>query len=164
MTLGTHAVAGALAAQLFPSHPVLGFAAGFVSHFAMDAIPHGHYKLHSKNYKPDDRLGENMTVKSRAFLVDLFHAGIDAGAGIIIALIIFGVISPIQALAGAVGGILPDLLQFVYFKTKFEPFITLQKFHIKMHSKKSLNENLAAAIAVEGSVIIFAVIVGRLFI
>jgi hypothetical protein len=45
MILSTHAIVGGAIASLFPSHPLLVVAAGFVSHFAIDAIPHWDYPL-----------------------------------------------------------------------------------------------------------------------
>src|SRR6516225_11831962 len=43
MILSTHAIVGGTIASLFPSHPALVVAAGFASHFAIDAIPHWDY-------------------------------------------------------------------------------------------------------------------------
>ena len=54
MTLATHAVVGAAAASLIPTHPFLGFIAGFVSHFAIDAIPHWEYSLASAKIDKDN--------------------------------------------------------------------------------------------------------------
>jgi hypothetical protein len=45
MILSTHAIVGGAIASLFPSHLVLVVAAGFASHFAIDAIPHWDYPL-----------------------------------------------------------------------------------------------------------------------
>jgi hypothetical protein len=47
MILSTHAVVGGAIASLVPSDPILAAAAGFASHFAIDAIPHWDYPLRS---------------------------------------------------------------------------------------------------------------------
>jgi hypothetical protein len=164
MTLGTHAVAGALAAQLVPGHPVLGFAVGFCSHFLMDAIPHGHYQLGSKQHNPGGALNEDMNVRSSAFLLDLLKTGTDACAGLIVSLLIFSGSSPWQVFAGAVGGVLPDPLQFVYWKMRnFAPLRSLESFHVWIHAKKRFDGNVFATIAVEGGIVAAVALIGRLF-
>jgi hypothetical protein len=47
MILSTHAVVGGAIASFMPGHPVLAFVIGAASHFAIDAIPHVDYPLHS---------------------------------------------------------------------------------------------------------------------
>lgn len=131
MTLATHAVVGAAAAQLFPSNPALAFLAAFLSHFAMDAIPHWDYKLLSKN-------GEDMVI-GKEFIIDLMRVGFDFLLGITLSFLFFQPEGqPIQwtILIGAVGGVLPDPLQFAYWKFRHEPLLSLQRFHIRAHAKK----------------------------
>ncbi len=133
MILATHALVGAAVAQIFPKYPLLGFVAAFLSHFILDAIPHGEYKLESfvcdKN-SPGDIRRMNM-VLGKKFIRDLLKMAFDCISGFTVALVVFsnsGLALQI-AFIGAVGGVLPDALQFVYFKIKKEPLITLQKFH-----------------------------------
>jgi hypothetical protein len=67
MILSTHAIVGGALASLFPSHPVVIIAAGFASHFAIDAIPHWDYKLRSISVAPGAR---NRLVLDGALLRD----------------------------------------------------------------------------------------------
>jgi hypothetical protein len=129
MMLTTHALAGAAAAALIPAHPVAGFAAGFASHFVLDAIPHWNFKPSSIR-NPDDLDRIDMPF-SRQFWKDVVVIGADGLLGLVLALTFFAhdAVTTAAVLAGAAGGILPDALQFVYFKFKKEPLVSLQKFH-----------------------------------
>ena len=53
MTITTHTAIGA-AIGFSLSHPVLGFAVGMLSHFAVDMIPHGDLKF-SEQFKNKKR-------------------------------------------------------------------------------------------------------------
>ena len=136
MTLTTHALVGAAAASLFPEHPYLAFAAGFASHFAIDALPHWDYGeyLHSFSEKPGEPLSADMRM-GKDFHRDLAIIGADALLGFVLTFVAAWIlnVSPEIALVGAGAGLYPDLLQFVYFKikkTRFEPAMAnLQLFH-----------------------------------
>ena len=160
MTLATHAVIGAAVAQFFPESPILGFFAGFASHFFADAIPHGHYKLRSKRYLPASCLEEDMIVRSKEFRFDITRVGCDFAVGIILSFLIFESSLSIDsfllggAFWGAIGGVLPDPLQFAYWKIRSEPLVSLQKFHIWMHSKTRFDNNHAIAIAIESTIVL----------
>ncbi len=166
MTLATHAIVGAAAAELVPAYPVLGFVVGFASHFVIDAIPHGHYRLHSKTYHPEAKLDEDMKVKSWAFLFDLARTGIDCLTGITLALLFFsrGGADILSPFLGAIGGVLPDALQFVYWKIKSEPLTSLQRFHIWIHAKKYFYHEPVRAIFVEVATGLLAVLAVKLFV
>ena len=136
MTLTTHALVGAAAASLFPEHPYLAFAAGFASHFAIDALPHWDYGeyLRSMQYDPIQHLHTDMRL-GKDFVRDLALIGADALLGFVLTFVAAWLlkISPEIALVGAGAGLYPDLLQFVYFKikkTRFERSMArLQLFH-----------------------------------
>jgi hypothetical protein len=132
MLLTTHAAVGVTAAALFPHQPALGFAAAFVSHFVLDAIPHSDYRILSIRRNSQDPLDEDM-VFGRAFFLDMLRIGSDCCIGIIIA-VSLGVgaygLSITAALIGAIGGIAPDALQFVYWKLRIEPLTSLQRLHV----------------------------------
>ncbi|MFA6354244.1 MAG: hypothetical protein WCX12_00995 [Candidatus Paceibacterota bacterium] len=139
MILATHALVGAAVAQIFPKYPLLGFVAAFLSHFILDAIPHDDYERESfisdKN-SPNDISKMDM-VLGKKFIRDLIKISFDCIFGFAVALTFFsnsGLALQI-AFIGAVGGVLPDALQFVYFKIKKEPLITLQKFHKAIQHK-----------------------------
>jgi hypothetical protein len=161
MTLTTHAIAGAAIAQLFPEHIVLAFCAGFVSHFILDSIPHWDYKIYSANEPKDwnKKLETTISSKGPVFYYDLFRIGSDFWIGILLSLILFSGLqtSPWVTLAGALGAILPDPLQFVYWKLRKGPIVYLQKFHIFMAAKIKLDDKPFIGIPFQIAVIILFV-------
>lgn len=141
MVLATHAVVGGALGSL--TGPLPAFVVGFLSHFILDAIPHWHYSLLSQKKDPDNRLHNDMVI-GRAFFIDLLRIGVDCALGFVVLVIMFppqGIldINFIAVMAGAVGGILPDALQFVYFKFRREPMISLQRFHLWIHATTMLD-------------------------
>lgn len=139
MILATHAVAGAAAAKIFESNPLAAFIVAFLSHFILDAIPHWDYTLLS--YKKSlDPLNGNM-VWGKKFIIDLVRIFFDFWTGIFLSILFFKTQSNYQTsiiILGAFGGMLPDALQFAYWKLKTEPLKTLQKFHRFAHTKNEI--------------------------
>lgn len=137
MTLTTHALVGAAAASLFPAHPYLAFAAGFASHLAIDALPHYDYGEYLRSFRKDpQRQLETDMVWGRWFARDLSIIAADALLGFVLTFVaaqLLGIPAEL-ALVGAGAGIYPDLLQFVYYKTRltwFEPVLRpLQRLHV----------------------------------
>ncbi len=163
MILATHAIVGAAAGRLF-DNPWLSFAAGYVSHLAIDAIPHSQYKLTSHTRDKANPLSEDMII-DRRFVGDIIKIAIDCVGGFLLAFLIFrGGLNlntgNISLLSGAAGGVFPDLLQFIYFKIRREPFTALQKLHNKVHTKLELHGFVG--IASQVAVIALAVIVSKL--
>ena len=129
MTLTTHAIFGAGLASLVPEHPVIAFAAGFASHFVLDAIPHWDYAILSESIDPD--FGKKITL-NRKLILDAVRIGGDACVGILAGLFLFG--GHISIFWGALGSIVPDALQFIYGHFKKEPLVSLQAFHTWIHT------------------------------
>jgi hypothetical protein len=151
MTLATHAVVGAAVSRFFPIHPVVGFFAAFLSHFLVDAIPHGHYKLLSLKHDPENQLADDMTL-DKNFILDLMRTGSDFLVGIALSFLLFqDFILPLDwtILIGVVGGVLPDALQLAYWKIRREPLTSLQKFHIWMHTEKRFDGRIFITVLVE---------------
>jgi hypothetical protein len=143
MVLTTHAVAGAAVASLMPNHPVLGFVAGFGSHFLLDAIPHSEYSLASVKLDPKDKMNNDMIINKK-FFYDILKIAIDVILGITVCLLVWRPTEPYifsAILWGAIGGITPDALQFVYWKLRCEPFTSIQHFHHWVHSKRDLDND-----------------------
>lgn len=142
MTLTTHAVVGVAAAQLFPEHVVLAFSAAFVSHLALDTIPHWDYHPRSQKKYPDRPLENDMEI-GKDFLRDLLFLGSDAMFGLLLSAVLFSVVLfsiPLTlVLVGTVGGLLPDALQFVYYKTRSRILYPLQWLHQRIQKGKSLH-------------------------
>lgn len=140
MVLATHAVAGAVLASFFPKYPLLAFCVGFFSHFLLDAIPHWDYHLASLSQDQSDKMNTDMKL-GRVFAFDLLKIAADVVLGFVFTFLLFlffGIPLHTAFIFGAFGGIAPDFLQFVYMKWKHEPLLSLQKFHMWIHSKISL--------------------------
>lgn len=158
MILATHAITGAAIASLIPEHPVAAFAAGFASHFLIDAIPHYDYPIYSAAIDPEEKwvtipLSRNFLRKAFAKPGLLVRDGVDFSAdaliGIGVAFIVFGARAPaIPILAGSIGGILPDPLQFFSKSWHHEPLKSLQRFHEWIHTAHRLRESGLVALGV----------------
>jgi len=156
MILSTHAIVGGAIASLFPSHPVAVAAAGFASHFAIDAIPHWDYPLRSISLGPGSR---NEFRLDRARLRDLTLIGFDAFAGMALAVYLFATPATVTViLLGAFAAMLPDPLQFVHNLSPRGPLNWLQRFHLWIHTDRKLDwqigvsSQIAFAMAVIGVV------------
>jgi hypothetical protein len=152
MILTTHAIVGGALASLLPSHPVAAFAAGFASHFIIDAIPHWDYPLQSISVAPGQR---NRLRLDKPLLQDVALIGFDACAGLAFAVGLFATPVTIAVIVlGAVAAMLPDPLQFVHSLYPHEPLASLQAFHRRIHTKCQLDWRFGVS-----SQIIFAVAV-----
>lgn len=137
MILSTHAVVGGAIASLLPWNPAAAAIAGFASHFVIDAIPHWDYPLRSIH------LGKNADNRrlsfGRATLIDFAVIGMDACAGLGLALWMFATEGSIWTIAiGAFAAMLPDGLQFVHTLYPRGFLRALQRFHAWIHSKRAL--------------------------
>ncbi len=168
MVLFTHAVVGGAIGVALRSHPVSAFLFGFLSHFVLDAMPHWDYHLESsRKHSSGDRLQGNF-VMNRSFVFDLIKIGTDLLTGaVIVYLFLYGDVLNISAFLvqgtfwGMVGGVLPDVLQFVYYKTKREPLTTLQKFHLSVHTQKRLDGRYVIGPLLQIGVVVLAVLISR---
>ena len=162
MTLTTHALVGAAAASLFPQYPVAAFAAGFASHFCIDALPHWDYKLLSQVKDPANPLNQDMPI-GRLLYIDIARTGADALLGLVASVMLFSVWifhAPISiVLIGACAGILPDPLQFLYFKTRSKFLEPLQKFHIWVQKGKSIYPPALLGIGYQAALVLCIVVV-----
>ena len=142
--MSTHAIVGGAIASLFPSHPALVVAAGFASHFAIDAIPHWDYPLQAISVRPAaDSAALNL---DRRLWVDLSFIVLDSCAGLAIAIGLFASPANIGAiLLGALAAMLPDPLQVVHALYPREPLKSLQRFHQWIHAKRKLSWPLGAS-------------------
>ncbi len=164
MILMTHAIAGAAAARLFPSNPVAAFIAAFLSHFVLDAISHWNYKLLSHKKNPSDPLNGDM-IFGKKFIIDISKIFLDFIAGIVLSIWLFNPQSDYQTsilILGALGGMLPDALQFAYWKLKIEPFRSLQKFHRWIHTKYEIENHLVLGVISQALIIAIIVVISRL--
>ena len=143
MTLSTHAVVGATSAALFPSHPITAFIAGFLSHFILDAIPHWDYKILSAYANPDMALSKKSAMADKYFMLDLLRTGSDAFIGLSVVFLIWYPAFSAEwriLLLGAIGGMFPDFLQFVYARFPHQPMTAIQRFHNFIHADYRLDD------------------------
>lgn len=132
MILASHSIIGVAAASLAPSNPILAFFFAFLSHFVADAIPHSEYKL-SKSIDP--KYSEKIRL-NRDLFSDVSKLGLDLLFGITLSYFIFHAEGLEIIAIGVFGGILPDILQFLYGKIKIEPLIVFKKLHDAAHSER----------------------------
>jgi hypothetical protein len=161
MTLTAHAVVGAAIASSIPNHPILGFTLAFASHFILDAIPHWDYPLSSRKTDNVNSLDDDMTI-DKSFFVDLLKIGADMSCGIVLALLLFTLHGPhlfLIPMIGALGAVLPDALQFAYFKWRHQPLVSLQRFHIWIHAEQDFNDKPFIGIPFQIAIIILIVFI-----
>jgi hypothetical protein len=160
MTLTTHALAGAAVATLFPARPLLGFFAGFASHFALDSIPHWDYKIRSVLNRKD--LNNISVARGPQFWKDAGKVIIDCALGFSLGLFLFGTTpeAAVAVLTGATGALFPDGLQFLYFKFKNKSLLGLQRFHESIQKDSRFQERPVIGIALQ-FLLIVAIIGGH---
>ncbi len=161
MVLSTHAIIGSAMATLMPTFPLTGFVLACVSHFATDAIPHWDYKLRSKNDDESNFLNDDMQASGRDFMIDLAKIGLDLALGFALSILIWGWWFGLPLtiiLLGAVGGVLPDFLQFAYFKIRREPLTSLQRFHHWIHAKLRLKGRFVLGPILQALIVIIFIV------
>ena len=165
MILTTHAITGAAIASTMPNYPIAGFALGFCSHFLLDSIPHWDYKLASISEDKENPMNNDIKI-NRAFLLDFSKIASDGLIGLGLSLFIFAYILNYQGnsnlitatFAGAIGGMLPDALQFIYWKFRREPLVSLQRFHMYIHTRIKLNSR--PVIGITSQIVIILCVIG----
>lgn len=139
MILVTHGIVGGALGALVPRHPLVAFGLGFVSHFLLDALPHWDYPLRS-GVKVEGSPDYHDFQIGRAFMFDLIKIASDVLAGLAAIISVFvyrdGLAAWPSLAAGFLGGILPDALQFAYFKLRWPTLKKLQEFHMWIHAKR----------------------------
>jgi len=164
MTLTTHSVVGGALAKALTINPVIAFAVGVAGHYLIDSLPHWEYNLCSAKLDPNDRMNDDM-VLGRNFIFDLGKIGLDFLLGLLLAVLFFYDPSRPESLfvvlAGVAGGVMPDFLQFVYMKTRCEPFKTFQKLHDYFHTSLQLKTRPYLNIIIQTLVIFGAFVFGN---
>ncbi len=157
MTLTTHAVVGAAAAQFFPAYPIVAFSAAFLSHLAIDSLRHYDYKPRSIRKDEANPLNTDM-VMGKEFVFDFLQIAADAILGLLLSIFLFHFAiteAPLWLIVlGVIGGILPDPLQFVYFKTRSKLLEPFQRFHVWIQEGKSLEVPASAGLSLQGLLVV----------
>ena len=164
MILSVHATFGAAVASLVPTHPVMAFSLGFVSHLVLDAIPHKDYDLISVETEPGRRPQLIDTIYKKFRLIrDMMLVSFDALVGICLAFIFFfDPAYPWIFFLGVAGAFLPDFLTFLYLFIEHKPLGLFLGFHVDIiHSKMILNLNQVVGVCLQFCTL--AVLIALLF-
>ncbi|HBM45566.1 MAG: hypothetical protein UT05_C0010G0004 [Parcubacteria group bacterium GW2011_GWF2_38_76] len=159
MILTSHSIIGVAAARLAPVNPILAFSLAFLSHFVADAIPHWEYKLSKIS---DPKYSEKISL-NKDFAIDVMKVGSDILFGVLLSYFIFYGENPELILIGILGGIFPDILQFLYGKIKIEPLITFKKIHDAVHSER-MEDRMFFGIATQVITILFITFLSYIFV
>jgi hypothetical protein len=157
MILVTHGAVGGALAVLSAGNPAVAFAAGFASHFILDAFPHWDYPL-----KTNFSSGERPAMRSIAR--DVAVVSLDGIAGLALpVLILMPEAGTTVILAGALGAIAPDFLQFVWFVFRPRALAQLQYFHEWIHTGIRLTGRPFIGVVSQALIIACALLSARAF-
>lgn len=160
MVLATHTIVGGALGRILPGEPAVVLLLGFISHFVLDTIPHWDYPMRSLNEDRSKPLDTTISL-NKDFLIDLLKLGADVAVGLIVTYLAFGLgQSPMQLLAvaaGSFGALLPDFLQFVYFRFKREPLVSLQRFHNWIHATTRLDDRPGLGVFLQTSFVVLII-------
>lgn len=154
MTLATHIVAGAAVAKVFATDPVQAFIIGWISHYVLDTITHWDYPLKTfTSNRADPR--QNKIRFSKDLIWDMSKVILDVIIGFAIVFAVyagfdFSKLNTAEAkliLAGALGGVMPDFVQFLYAVFKVKLFRIFQNFHDFVHADSDFNNRPLIGIA-----------------
>ena len=129
MILTTHSVIGAASAYSLTQSPLIAFCVGFFSHFILDSIPHWEYYYSIKI--------NNLKINDKEFLKDFLKISADLLVAFLLVFLFIQrgfTFDPIIWL-GALGAVLPDVLQFLGGEKRLVPFHFFRKLHDFTHSR-----------------------------
>jgi len=152
MILAVHGLAGSFVARAFPSHPLWGLFFAVASHFLLDALPHWEYAL--GNICSDKK---NRSLFSRSSLIDLAKIILDGCFGVLLPLLLFFPHTRNElfiVLMGSVGGMLPDVVEFLYWKLNWNILGYFSRFH------RSCHHTSRSSVTVAGLAVRCALVVG----
>jgi hypothetical protein len=138
MVLTTHAVIGAALGAL-TANPAEAVAVGAISHYLLDAIPHWEYSLNALAERPANPLDKQFKFGAGSAW-DFTRLAIDAGLALVLVWTL-GALFGFSSSAfwwGALGGVLPDGLQFFYYRYHWRWLAPLQRLHLFMHADADL--------------------------
>ncbi len=144
------------------ANATLIFFVSFLSHFALDALPHWDYKMSSF---PKEN-GERLFIFRKDFLIkDLFKNLLDGVIGLTGAFLIVGFPKDFLEfiLFGLIvfGAILPDMLEALFVIKKWRFLESLHKFHFAVHGKKIFMDKPFWGIISQILIIVFIIFICR---
>lgn len=134
MILTPHAIVGTTLANIVPYDPALGFGLAFLSHYALDMLPHTDYDV--SGFVDTKTKTVKSIFKETKSAIHLLLIVADFVIAIFLCIFIFvrNRQSLFLTLIGIIGGLLPDIFQFLYYKYNSQPWVFYQKIHNKLHA------------------------------
>jgi hypothetical protein len=152
--LASHAIVAGMIMKKMSGSPLLGIIFALASHFILDALPHSSYKLNSYHFNEKEPLKSVLSI-NKNFFFDLIKMAVDGLIGLAFLLFLFPA-NWFWVSLGAFLGALPDFFQFLYLRTKRQPFTTIQKFHLWFHTKSEDEKISFLGIATQIGVILLS--------
>lgn len=152
MTLTTHAIIGGTLAGALAPNPVVAVAVAFLSHFALDAIPHWDYQLQSNKNNGNSSPIVDL-VMGRGLIVDLAKVGFDLILGLTLVYVLYHSYTNttlIVILLGAVAAVCPDIIQAIYGKARLKSLGYIQSVHNFFHTHQRLDGRPVLGILTQG--------------
>ncbi len=140
MVLSVHTLVGGALGKALHLNPFTSFFVGMASHFVLDAIPHADYPLQSLLPKSNPK--NEVMAKDHRLAHDLVVNGIDWLLGFLILMLFTYNSSNIWPIvASAIGAVVPDGLQFLYFMfPNVKPLAAFKRFHEFFHIRRAVEE------------------------
>ena len=119
-------ITGSVSAGIMTGNPLLGLVVGWISHYLLDSIMHAEYRI---GFMDPARAADSSKAQ------DLLKMLIDGSLGLILVFLAFWFWSlPLGVvLAGALGGIMPDLIQVAQRFLPNRVFAGLNRIHSFAH-------------------------------
>ncbi|MFA4819039.1 MAG: hypothetical protein WC621_04310 [Patescibacteria group bacterium] len=144
MYLTVHSASALVIAKFIP-HPLVALLAGLVSHFVLDAIPHGDEHL-MRDHFPSWR---NLRRPVGAAMLD--------GIVMLFLLLIYIATTPLPSyttlILAVVGALLPDLLQAIYIVFKLRWLKWFYLINLKIHNFSGHKIHWTQGLLVQGMVL-----------
>jgi hypothetical protein len=142
MFLTVHATVGALIGQHSPNI-LVAFVLGIISHYIVDAIPHG-----DENLIGEDKA--NITKKEILLILKIVSLDVIIMSSLLYCLYSQGLINPSWTIiSGIIGSILPDFFNGIYLLTKNKFLKKSSMFHFNLHFITGKTISLKAGLVVQ---------------
>lgn len=143
MFLTIHAAAGA-SLSILTTNPLIAFILGFISHFILDAIPHGDEHI--------DQWTTKYSFKQRIAVIALIDFGV---ASFILgtALPELIIAKPLIILFGMAGGVMPDIIQGIVLGQSNFLAKTYTKIHLWFHKLSQIKIPLSYGLLLQGLIL-----------
>ena len=134
MVLTPHAIVGATLTNIFPNHPILGFILAFLSHYALDLLPHNQYAYDTADFILPENESVRSIIKNAWKSLKILFLVFDMAFAFILCLLFFvrSEKSLFLTFLGIMGGTLPDFITFFYHKCDNALLRFIKKIHTEV--------------------------------